>query len=103
MNIWRYLKIIAAKSDKVESDSTNKEKRTKEILKHPVVLNTARIIRLKLLYICAKIVNHGNQTKIRYSEHDNRIHEFIKILDYLDFLRKIPKLWEKQECLNLSI
>ena len=37
--------------------------------------NTVRIARLKLLFIAAKVVNHSNRDKIKYSIHDSRTPE----------------------------
>ena len=68
-------------------------KKEKQILAHPISAQTTRIVRLKLLFMCAKIVDHSNQTKICYSIHDNRVHEFSKLLDYLDKIRKRKKPW----------
>ena len=46
--------------------------------------HTIRIARLKMLYVAAKIVVHGNRDQVRYSEHEQRAAGLIDFLDYLD-------------------
>ena len=43
-----------------------------------------RISRLKMLYISAKIVMHGNVTTIKYSTFDPRSYSLVDFLDFLD-------------------
>ena len=53
-NIWRYMKMIAQKS--VSGNRT-----AKGVVLKGIMTNTARIARLKLLFIAAKVVNHSNR------------------------------------------
>ena len=46
--------------------------------------HTIRIARLKMLYVAAKIVVHGNRDELRYSEHEQRASGLIDFLQYLD-------------------
>jgi hypothetical protein len=88
-NIWRYLKMIAQKSvsaDRPADDS---------ILKS-IMTNTARIARLKLLFIVAKVVQHSNRDKIKYSVHDSRTPQMLHLLQFLDKARLSPRPWHKQ-------
>jgi hypothetical protein len=64
-NIWRYMKMIAQKS------ISDKRSPSGSSLKG-IMTNTVRIARLKLLFIAAKVVNHGGRDKVRYSIHDSR-------------------------------
>jgi len=87
-NIWRYLKMIAQKSvcgDRPADDS---------ILKS-IMTNTARIARLKLLFIAAKVVQHSNRDKIKYSVHDSRTPQMLHLLQFLDKARSSPRPWHK--------
>jgi hypothetical protein len=86
-NIWRYLKMVAQKSV-----SGN---RPLGILKN-IMTNTVRIARLKLLFIAAKVVHHGNRNKVKYSIHDSRTPEMFHLLQYLDNARSSPRPWHKQ-------
>ena len=85
MNLWRSLKLFAAKS---------KTSNAKSLLKEPLVSHTARIARLKLLFLSVKIVSHAGREKIQYSAHDHRIAEFKPLLYELDTLRKKQKPWK---------
>jgi hypothetical protein len=49
-----------------------------------IMTNTARIARLKLLFIAAKVAHHNNRDKIKYSIHDSRTPEMIYLLQFLD-------------------
>jgi hypothetical protein len=88
-NIWRYMKIIAQKSigaNLSDNDSTLKG----------IMTNTVRIARLKLLFIAAKVVTHGNRDKVKYSIHDARTPAMFSLLRFLDKARCSPRPWHKQ-------
>jgi hypothetical protein len=87
-NIWRYMKIIANKS------ASSVRPATDSVLTG-IMTNTVRIARLKLLFIAAKVVQHGNRDKIRYSIHDSRTSEIFHLLKFLDKARMSPKPWHK--------
>jgi hypothetical protein len=91
-NIWRYMKMIAHRSQsKVQSDST--EERS-GVLKG-IVDNTIRVARLKLLFIAAKVVKDENRDKVRYSIHDARTPAMIHFLKFLDKIRSQPRPWHQ--------
>lgn len=87
-NIWRYMKIIAQKSASADRPATDS-------VLTGIMTNTVRIARLKLLFIAAKVVSHGNRDKIRYSIHDSRTPEMFHLLKFLDKARMSPKPWHK--------
>ena len=87
-NIWRYMKIIAQKSASADRPATDS-------VLTGIMTNTVRIARLKLLFIAAKVVSHGNRDKIRYSIHDSRTPEMFNLLKFLDKARMNPKPWHK--------
>ena len=88
-NIWRYMKMIAQKS--VSGNRT-----AKGVVLKGIMTNTARIARLKLLFIAAKVVNHSNRDTLKYSMHDSRTPEVIHLLKFLDNARNSPRPWHKQ-------
>jgi hypothetical protein len=88
-NIWRYMKMIAQNSVAATYPSRG------SILKG-IMTNTARIARLKLLFIAAKVVHHSNRDKIKYSIHDSRTPEMIYLLQFLDKARRNTRPWHKQ-------
>ncbi len=90
-NIWRYLEFFAAKGN-LESE-TNSISQTK-VIEHPIVKHTARIARLKLLFIAAKMITHDHRTQVKYSIHDNRTSELFDFFKELDRLGKLKKPWE---------
>jgi len=90
-NIWRYLKLIAQNTGKVE-DADRHDSGMDKV--GPAGLkgikdNTIRIARLKLLFIAAKLVTPGNRDTVKYSIHDTRTPGLIGFLDYLDILRSM--------------
>jgi hypothetical protein len=85
-NIWRYMKMIAQKST-----SGNRPAGT-SILKG-IMTNTVRIARLKLLFIDAKVVSHSGRDKIKYSIHDSRTPEMLRLLKFIDNARSSPRPW----------
>ena len=88
-NIWRYMKMIAQKS--VSGHRAAKGSALKGIM-----TNTVRIARLKLLFIAAKVVNHSNRDRIKYSIHDSRTPEMLHLLKFLDNARTRPRPWHEQ-------
>jgi hypothetical protein len=88
-NIWRYMKMIAHKS--VSGNRSANDGSLKNIMS-----NTVRIARLKLLFIAAKVINHGNRDKVKYSIHDSRTPQILHLLRFLDKARLSPRPWHKQ-------
>jgi len=93
-NIWRYMKMIAQKS--VSGHRPDKG----SILKG-VMTNTVRIARLKLLFITAKVVNHNNRNKIKYSIHEIRTPEMLQLLQFMDNARLSSRTRHKQSIWSL--
>jgi hypothetical protein len=85
-NIWRYMKLFAARSQE------KKNKKEKASLK-VVASNTIRIARLKMLFIAAKVVRDQNRDKVKYSIHEARTPAMIRFLEFLDKARLKPKPW----------
>jgi hypothetical protein len=85
-NIWRYMKLLAAKS---QENNNVKEKASLKT----VASNTIRIARLKMLFIAAKVVRVQNRDKVKYSVHEARTPAVIRFLKFLDNARSKPKPW----------
>ena len=85
-NIWRYMKLLAAKSQE------NKNVKEKASFK-TVASNTIRIARLKMLFIAAKVVRVHNRDKLKYSVHEARTPAVMRFLKFLDNARSKPKPW----------
>ena len=92
-NIWRYMKMIARKS--VSCDRSETDPSFAGALKG-IMNNTARIARLKLLFIAAKVVKDGNRDKVKYSIHDARTPEMLYLLKFLDKARSSPRPWHEK-------
>ena len=91
-NIWRYMKMIAHRSQsKDQSEPTDSPS---GVLKG-IVDNTIRITRLKLLFIAAKVVKDENRDKVKYSIHDARTPAMIHFLEFLDKVRSRPRPWHQ--------
>ena len=85
-NIWRYMKLLAAKSQESKNDQEQASLRT-------VASNTIRIARLKMLFIAAKVVRVQNRDKVKYSVHEARTPAVMRFLKFLDKARSKPKPW----------
>jgi len=86
-NIWRYMKLLASKSQENMKDPKE------TVTLKTVTSNTIRIARLKMLLIAAKIVKAQNRDKVKYSVHDARTPAMIRFLEFLDKARLKPKPW----------
>lgn len=84
-NIWRWMKMLAACHTQ-ETRNTEGRFRPKD-WPDP----TIRLIRLKALFVAAKIRFHGNRDEVLYSIHESRTAGFVDFLDYLDRKRKEVK------------
>ncbi|UCG09039.1 MAG: IS1380 family transposase [Desulfobacterales bacterium] len=87
-NIWRYMKMIAHRSQSKDQSEPS------GVLKG-IVDNTIRIARLKLLFIAAKVVKDENRDKVKYSLHDARTPAMIHFLKFLDKVRSQPRPWHQ--------
>jgi hypothetical protein len=86
-NIWRYIKLFAAKSQE------NKKDEQENASLKAIASNTIRIARLKMLFIAAKVVRDQNRDKVKYSIHEARTPAMIRFLEFLDKARAKPKPW----------
>jgi Transposase DDE domain group 1 len=77
-NLWRWMKWLASQADPAASSGPPKRPEI-QLPDH-----TIRIARLKMLYVAAKIVVHGNRDELRYSGHEQRAGGLIDFLQYLD-------------------
>ncbi len=91
-NIWRYMKMIAHRSQ--SKDQSEPTGTSSGVLKG-IVDNTIRIARLKLLFIAAKVVKDENRDKVKYSIHDDRTPAMIHFLKFLDKARSHPRPWHQ--------
>ena len=89
-NIWRYFKLVAQHSlqEQKSSDSDSPGK-----LLHGIKDNTIRIARLKLLFIAAKVVSHGNREEVKYSIYDAGVPAIQRFLKFLDTARSSTRPW----------
>jgi hypothetical protein len=89
-NIWRYFKLMAQHSlqEQKPSDADSPGR-----LLQGIKDNTIRIARLKLLFIAAKVVAHGNREKVKYSIYDARVPAIKRFLKFLDTARSSTRPW----------
>ena len=86
-NFWRWIKIAAEVHTESETTEKNKMNTPVSSSAYPqldITNASLRISRLKMLYISAKIVTHGNVTTIKYSTFDPRSYSLIDFLNFLD-------------------
>ncbi|MEK7614997.1 MAG: IS1380 family transposase [Patescibacteria group bacterium] len=83
-NLWRWMKLLAGHAQRQKQAGKNIE--TSRQITMPD--HTLRIARLKMLFVAAKILSHGNRDEVRYSVHDQRSAGLIDFLGYLDRRRK---------------
>lgn len=88
-NLWRWMNIAAniSKGQQEQSEVT-REKKPKKL-----ETNEMAILRLKMLFIAAKIVTHSDRTKVKYSIHDVRTGTIIDFMKYMDEKRKSKIAW----------
>jgi len=79
-NLWRWMKWLAGQAEQ----QAQRGQPVEQLQRLTLPDHTIRIARLKMLYVAAKIVVHGNRDQVRYSEHEQRAAGLIDFLDYLD-------------------
>lgn len=107
-NLWRWIKIAAEAHtlQKRESKMKNCEQKDTERISNDTALDiidsSLRIARLKMLYVSAKIVTHGNATTVKYSYYDPRsfsVIDFLKFLDRKLYSKKLyPSIPYRKRC-----
>jgi len=88
-NLWRWIKLLAGHQQQHSG-------RTPEPASSPqpsIVDATLRMARLKMLYVAAKVVSHGNRDTVYYSIHEARAVGLIAFLTYLDRRRSQRRPW----------
>jgi hypothetical protein len=83
-NLWRWMKMLAGHAQRQEQ--AGKAAPPSQQIAMPD--HTIRIARLKMLFVAAKILFHGNRDEVRYSIHEQRAAGLIDFLRYLDRRRK---------------
>jgi hypothetical protein len=91
-NLWRWMNLTAIASNQ-ESAPKQHEDRPVKIAEQPS--STITVLRLKTLFIAAKIILHADQAKVRYSVHDARSAPIIDFLNYLDSKLQLKIDWDK--------
>lgn len=83
-NLWRWMKLLAGHAE------CQKHRGEEVPVSQQITMpdHTIRIARLKMLFVAAKILFHGNRDEIRYSVHEQRSAGLIDFLHYLDRRRK---------------
>ena len=83
-NLWRWMKLLAGHAERQKQQGA--EVPAPQRITMPD--HTIRIARLKMLFVAAKILFHGNRDEVRYSIHEQRSAGLIDFLAYLDRRRK---------------
>jgi hypothetical protein len=77
-NLWRHLQAFAD----AEKSATLRR-------------HTVHIVRLKLLFLAAKIVRHSDKVKVKYSDYLDVRPQLEKLFKKLDELLQKPGVWDK--------
>ena len=83
-NLWRWMKLLAGHAQREAKGATSGDDRRQITMPD----HTIRIARLKMLFVAAKILSHGNRDEMRYSMHEQRSTGLMDFLVYLDRRRK---------------
>lgn len=83
-NLWRWMKLLAGHAQReAKGDTAVDDRRQITMPDH-----TIRIARLKMLFVAAKILSHGNRDEVRFSVHEQRSAGLMDFLGYLDRRRR---------------
>lgn len=83
-NLWRWMKLL----DSHAAQPPQKDAPEQGRLRLTMADHTIRIVRLKRLFVAAKIITHGGREEVRYSAHEQRAVGLIDFLQYLDRRRE---------------
>lgn len=83
-NLWRWMKLLVGHQQAQAHPGQSVEEPPRISMPD----HTIRIARLKMLYVAAKIVFHGNRDEVCYSIHEQRASEIIDFLQYMDRRRE---------------
>lgn len=89
-NLWRWMSIVAANQGSASSEQSETTCRQSPV---PSATCVIPVLRLKMLFIAAKIVTHAGRAKVRYSIHDARAENIIDFMKYLDRKRNEKIEW----------
>jgi hypothetical protein len=92
-NLWRWMQITDACSNKQHDKIPAESNSPSNQLQSECSDHRIQFMRLKMLFIAAKIVTHSNRTKLRYSIHDVRASNIINFMMYLDNKREQQQQW----------
>jgi hypothetical protein len=79
-NLWRWMKMLAGHA--AREQRAGRDVPEAQHIRMPD--HTIRIARLKMLFVAAKIMFHGNRDEVRYSMHEQRAAGLIDVLKYVD-------------------
>ena len=83
-NLWRWMKLLAGHAQReAKGGASENDRRHITMPDH-----TIRIARLKMLFVAAKILFHGNRDEVRFSLHEQRSAGLMEFLGYLDRRRR---------------
>lgn len=85
-NLWRWMNLAATRKEQSHAVPVQSTERQEACPIH--------ILRLKMLFVAAKIIIHSDKTKVRYSIHDVRSSNIIGFMEYLDRKRKDKMKWK---------
>jgi hypothetical protein len=88
-NIWRYFKMMAHITNKVDTSDTV---RSAQSSLQGLVENQIKTARLRLLLIAAKVVRHSGD-QVKYSIHDTRTPALMHFLNFMDKARSKVRPW----------
>ena len=83
-NLWRWMKLLAGHAERQKQKGAE----VPEPKQITMPDHTIRIARLKMLFVAAKILSHGNRDEVRYSVHEQRSAGLVDFLQYLDRRRR---------------
>lgn len=83
-NLWRWMKLLAGHAQREAKGAASEDDRRRITMPD----HTIRIARLKMLFVSAKILSHGNRDEMRYSMHEQRSAGLMDFLSYLDRRRR---------------
>jgi hypothetical protein len=91
-NLWRWMNLAIRNQQKKSYSESHSP--IPQIDHDKITACTINVLRLKMLFVAAKIVTHSDQTKVRYSIHDTRAENIIDFMQYLDRKRADQIKWD---------
>jgi hypothetical protein len=97
-NLWRWMNIAATRQE--IPSATESQPKTRQGHIQPTTTCVIPVLRLKMLFVAAKIVTHSDLTKVRYSAHDARAENIMDFMAYLDKKRKESMEWWNEDAVT---